>query len=104
MKATKTTGNVFADLGFGKEEAANLLIRSKLMVEIKKFIEKENLTQAKAAKGFGVTQPRISDLVRGKIELFTVDTLIEMLSHVGIKVDVKLTRKRKTARMIECRL
>ncbi len=94
MKIIKSTGNVFRDLGFDKEEAANLLIRSKLMVEIKKFIERKKLTQAGAAKLFDVTQPRMSDLKRGKIELFSVDSLIAMLSRAGMKVDVRVTKKR----------
>jgi len=94
MKIIKSTGNVFRDLGFDKKEAANLLIRSKLMVEIKKFIERKKLTQAEAAKLFDVTQPRISDLKRGKIELFSVDSLIAMLSRAGMKVDVRVTKKR----------
>jgi predicted XRE-type DNA-binding protein len=63
-----------------------------LMIEIKKHIQAEKLTQKKAAKLFGVSQPRISDLVRGKISLFSVDTLISMLTHAGLKVDVKVRR------------
>ena len=92
MKVTRSSGNVFRDLGFPPEEAANLRIRSMLMVEIKKHIQDENLTQKQAAKKFGVSQPRISDLVRGKIALFSVDTLISMLTHAGLKVDVKVRR------------
>ena len=94
MKITKADGNVFSDLGFGEEEAENLLIRSNLMSEIKRRIDKEGLTQAKASKLFGVSQPRISDLIRGKIQLFSVDTLIAMLSRSGLKVDVKVRKKR----------
>lgn len=93
MKTTKPTGNIFRDLGFGKEESANLLIRSNLMIELAKYIEREKITQAEAARRFGVKQPRISDLKRGKIELFTVDTLISMLSRVGIKVAVRVVKR-----------
>jgi predicted XRE-type DNA-binding protein len=92
MKVTRSSGNVFRDLGFPPEEAANLTVRSMLMIEIKKHIQAEKLTQKKAAKLFGVSQPRISDLVRGKISLFSVDTLISMLTHAGLKVDVKVRR------------
>lgn len=92
MKMTRSTGNVFRDLGFPPGEAANLRVRSMLMVEIKKHIQDEELTQKKAAKVFGVSQPRISDLVRGKISLFSVDTLISMLTHAGLKVDVRVRR------------
>ena len=69
-KITPSTGNVFEDLGFPKEEAENLRVRSALMATIRAILEEEGLTQARAANLFGVTQPRVSDLVRGKIELF----------------------------------
>jgi len=90
MKLKKTSGNVFRDLGFGREEAANLKMRAMLMVELEKYIRAQRLTQRQAAERFGVTQPRISDLVRGKIELFSVDTLIAMLSHAGVTVDIRV--------------
>jgi predicted XRE-type DNA-binding protein len=90
-KITRSRGNVFEDLGFSAEEAANLKVRSSLMGKIRAIIERENLTQAKAAKLFGVTQPRISDLVRGKIELFSIDALVNMLGSAGrtIKISVQ---------------
>lgn len=90
MKREKTLGKVFRDLGFGREEAANLKMRAMLMVELEKYIRAQHLTQRQAAERFGVTQPRISDLVRGKIELFSVDTLIAMLSHAGGTVDIRI--------------
>lgn len=74
-----SSGNVFTDLGFSAEEAQKLKIRSDLMIELTNLIEARELTQAAAAKLLGVTQPRISDLVRGKIDRFSLDTLIEML-------------------------
>jgi predicted XRE-type DNA-binding protein len=92
IKQIKETGNVFRDLGFASIEAENLRVRSHLMSEIEKYIQEENLTQAKAANLFGITQPRVSDLVRGKIHLFTVDTLIGMLMHAGLKVNVEVKR------------
>jgi predicted XRE-type DNA-binding protein len=92
LKMEKSSGNVFLDLGFSKEEAANLLVRSRLMVEVKCHIEREKLTQAKAAKLFGVTQPRISDLKRGKIDVFSVDMLIKMLARAGLSVNVRVMK------------
>jgi predicted XRE-type DNA-binding protein len=92
MKKRISTSNVFRDLGFGAEEAANLKLRAMLMVELEKYIQEKHLTQKRAAERLGVTQPRISDLVRGKIELFSVDTLITMLTHAGLKVDVRVRR------------
>jgi predicted XRE-type DNA-binding protein len=87
-------GNVFRDLGFSPKEAANLKVRAMLMTEMEKYLRTHRLTQKQAAERFGVTQPRISNLMRGKIELFSVDTLIEMLTHAGIVVDVKVKRSR----------
>jgi predicted XRE-type DNA-binding protein len=92
MKKRVSTSNVFQDVGFDVEEAANLKLRAMLMIEIEKYIQEKHLTQKRAAERLGVTQPRISDLMRGKIVLFSVDTLITMLMHAGLKVDVRVRR------------
>ena len=73
-------------------EAAHMKARSELMIAISGHIAKNGLTQAAAAKLFGVTQPRVSDLVRGKIELFSIDTLVQMLASAGMRVEMKLKR------------
>ncbi len=88
--STPSSGNVFQDLGFSPEEAANLKVRSTLMGSIRKIIEDRGLKQAQAAEVFGVTQPRISDLVRGRIELFSIDGLINMLAHAGHEVEISV--------------
>lgn len=88
IKITPSSGNVFRDLGFAEDEAEHLRIRSSLMIEVRKLIENRSLTQAEAAKLFGVTQPRISNLVRGRIDLFSIDTLIDMLARAGIHIDI----------------
>lgn len=93
----ESSGNVFADLGFEPEEAMNLKIRSDLMIEISKLIEQRGLTQTAAAELLRVTQPRISDLVRGKIDRFSVDSLIEMLGHAGANVSLAVTAERQVA-------
>ena len=67
------------------------------MIRLSKLIESRGLTQAQAAVLFGVTQPRISDLVRGKIDRFSVDTLIAMLGHAGVRVQIVLGRSSKVA-------
>jgi predicted XRE-type DNA-binding protein len=85
---TPAGGNVFADLGFSGEEAENLKIRSILMIQIRKIIEHDQLRQVDAAERFGVSQPRISDLVRGKIGEFTIDSLVNMLANAGYQVEV----------------
>jgi predicted XRE-type DNA-binding protein len=92
-----SSGNVFSDLGFDPEEAQNLKIRADLMIELTKLIEARGLTQAAAAKLLGVTQPRVSDLVRGKIDRFSVDSLIEMLGRAGADVSLVVTTSRRVA-------
>jgi predicted XRE-type DNA-binding protein len=73
-------------------EAENMKLRAKLMRAIIALIERQELSQAAAAKLMGVTQPRISDLVRGKIDLFSIDMLINMASAAGLQVDLKIAR------------
>ena len=90
---TPAGGNIFTDLGFAPEEAENLKIRSRLMSELRDMIEERSLTQAAAGELFGVAQPRVSDLVRGKIGLFTIDALVNMLTRAGIVVRVELDGK-----------
>jgi predicted XRE-type DNA-binding protein len=85
-KAVRSSGNVFADLGFPPEEAEHLKIRSSLMIHLRKVIETRGLKQAEAAKLLGVTQPRVSDLFQGKLHLFSIDTLVDMLTRAGIRV------------------
>jgi len=87
---TVSSGNIWTDLGRSPDEAAKLKIRSKLMIRITDYIEEEGLTQAQAAQVFGVSQPRVSHLVTGKINLFSIDTLIDMATKAGLKVDVEV--------------
>ncbi len=87
-RVVASSGNVFDDLGFPAEEAENLKIRSDLMIHVLHVIESRGLKQREAAEIFGVTQPRVSDLVRGKIELFSIDMLVTMLSHAGAQVSL----------------
>jgi predicted XRE-type DNA-binding protein len=89
---TPAGGNVFEDLGFPPAEARNLLMRSQLMTAVMDVIKCRHLTQREAARVFGVTQPRVSDLVRGKIDRFTLDALVNMLTRAGIKVTLLVGR------------
>jgi predicted XRE-type DNA-binding protein len=91
MRVTKGSENVFVDCGFPPAEAENLRIRAKLMIALTGYIEEKKVTQSRAARVMGVSQPRISDLVRGKIGLFTIDTLVNMVTAAGLKVDVGIT-------------
>ncbi|HEX2206434.1 MAG TPA: helix-turn-helix transcriptional regulator [Longimicrobium sp.] len=88
---TLVAGNVFLDIGFPQEKAASLLIRTDLMIEIERIMQARGLKQKKAAELFGVSQPRISDLTRGKIDEFTIDSLVNMLAHAGVRVDVSVS-------------
>lgn len=96
-KIRRSSGNVFRDLGFSPQEAEHLKIRSDLMIRLSKLIEARGLTQAQAAELFGVTQPRVSNLVRGKIDRFSIDTLIAMLGHGGVKVQIVVGRSTEVA-------
>jgi len=88
MKTDITHGNAFLALGFSEPEASNLQTRSELMIEIQSIIETEALTQKEAANRFGTSQPRISALLKGRVDKFTVDALMNMLSHAGMPVAV----------------
>ena len=95
LKITPSTGNVFRDLGFRRNEAEHLLVRADLMIQIQKLIASRRLKQSEAAKVLGVTQPRVSDLLRGRIDLFSTDALIDLLARLGARV--RLTVKVRPA-------
>lgn len=95
LKVTPSTGNVFRDLGFSAEEAEHLLIRADLMIQLQKAIAARGLTQAKAAEILRVTQPRVSDALRGRIDLFSTDSLIDMLARLGMHVRLVLKASRR---------
>jgi len=91
MKIERSSGNLFRDLGFGPKEAESLRLRAELMVELKRLIQARRTTQNSAAKVFGVTQPRVSDLVRGRIDLFSMEALVNMLARIGRRVELKFS-------------
>lgn len=83
-------GSVFLDLGFEPAEAAVLQMRANLMADLRLYIEKNRLTQAEAAKRLGIAQSRVSDLVRGKWEKFSLEMLITLEARRGRTVRVEL--------------
>jgi len=85
----KSTGNVFVDLGYSPEEAAILKMRADLMTKLRKFIETRKLTQADTAKILGVSQSRVSDLVRGKWERFSLEMLVTLATRAGMHISLK---------------
>jgi predicted XRE-type DNA-binding protein len=99
VRVTPSTGNVFRDLGFSKEESEHLLVRADLLIQVQKAIASRRLKQTEAATILRVTQPRVSDLLRGRIDLFSTDALIDMLARlgVGVRLVVRPSRSRKVA-------
>lgn len=71
-------------------EAENMKLRSMLMMAIGQHINANGWTQAEAARALGVTQPRVSDLMRGKINLFGIDTLVNMLTAAGLRIEMRI--------------
>ena len=88
---TPTGGNIFIDLGFDPIEAKKLKIKSDLMIQISQWIKENKLKQEDAAKVLKVSLPRISDVVRGKVGKFTIDTLIGMVELSGHQVDLRVS-------------
>ena len=99
LKITPSTGNVFRDLGFRREEAEHLLVRADLMIEVQKIIASRRLKQNVAAKVLRVSQPRVSDLLRGRIDLFSTDALIDMLTRLGVRVRLTVKAGRRNLRV-----
>jgi predicted XRE-type DNA-binding protein len=89
-KTQRGSGNVFRDVGFSQPEAENLLLRAQLMSEIRETAR--GMTQSEAAKQFGVTQPRINDVLRGKIDKFSLDALVNMLAKAGMRVELRVKK------------
>jgi len=81
-----SSGNVFIDLGYSPDEAAILKMRADLMADLRKFIKTKKLTQAKAAERLGISQSRVSDLIRGKWERFSLEMLITLATRAGMHV------------------
>src|SRR5574341_14498 len=83
--------------GFPPDKAEHLLVRADLMIRLEKELGSRGLKQAHAAKLLGITQPRVSNLLRGRIELFSADALIDMLARLGIKVRLVASTRRRVA-------
>ncbi|HEU4341424.1 MAG TPA: helix-turn-helix transcriptional regulator [Candidatus Binatia bacterium] len=96
LKMTRSSGNVFRDLGFPPHEAEHLLVRADLMIKVQKLITSRGLKQAEVAKILRITQPRVSDLLRGRIDLFSTDALIDMLARLGVRVKLVLKPSRRS--------
>ena len=93
MAITRAKDNIFEDLGFDAEEAANLKVRADLMLDLRKHILERGWTQEEDAAFFGETQPRISNLMNGDLARFSIDKLIMMLARAGMEVGVEVKQK-----------
>src|SRR3989338_6500464 len=86
IQVTHGSDNVFKDVGFAAEEAANLKVRADLLLDIRQYIQGRGWTQAEAAAFFDETQPRISNLLKGESKGVSIEKLINMLARAGIRV------------------
>jgi len=89
---TQEIASVWEAIEDTPDAAEHMKIRSSLMTALKQHIREQGWTQAEAAKALGVTQPRISDLMRGKIALFGIDALITLLNAAGLKIEVQVRK------------
>jgi len=86
LKYVRGSGNIFVDVGFPKAEAENLKLRFDVMMKLEDFYRRSGMTQATAAKALGLTQPRFNALLKGKIQLFSLDALVNIASRAGLNV------------------
>jgi len=87
---TETFANVWDALADTPQEAANLKVRSELMSQIAAFVRERGWTQVEAARRCGVTQPRLNDLLRGRLSRFSLDALVNIAAALGCRVQVGL--------------
>ena len=92
LKIERGSVNVFLDIGFPPEEAQNLHLRSELMTRVEQFVKRSGVTQTEAARALGITQPRLNDLLRGKIDKFSLDALVNMLGRAGMRVELRVNK------------
>jgi predicted XRE-type DNA-binding protein len=87
-----SSGNVFADLGL--EDSDEYMAKSELAAEILRIVQKRRLTQAATAKLLGIRQPKVSDLLRGRLDGFSIDRLLRFITRLGYNVQIRLTKAR----------
>jgi predicted XRE-type DNA-binding protein len=86
LKITRGSGNIFADIGFDKDEAENLKLRAELMMRIEDCCQESGAPQAVIAEVLGLTTPRLNALLKGKIGLFSLDALVNIATRAGLSV------------------
>lgn len=90
-----TKGNVFEDLGFGRQESANLAMKVDLAREVRKFVERQGLTQIEAARFFDVPRPKISNIQGSKLDGISIEYLVRMLAKTGGRLSYKFRQPPK---------
>jgi predicted XRE-type DNA-binding protein len=90
VRLTRSSGNVFLDLGFPPQEAEHLRVRSDLMIQVQKVIASRGMKHTESAKILGLTEARLSHLLQSRIDLFTTDALIDLLARLGVQVRLVL--------------
>jgi len=88
----RTFASVWDAIEDTREAAANMRVRADLMIEVQRYVKGNKLTQAEAAKRLGITQPRLNDLLRGRIDKFSVDALVIMLARTGKQVTLRIRK------------
>ena len=86
----KSSGNVFVDLGFEPAEARVLALRAAVMVRLEQHLQAQGWTQAEAARRLGITQPRVSRLIKGRWQEFSLDMLLTLAARAGLKPELQL--------------
>lgn len=89
-RMTKSSGNIFLDLGFPAHEASVMMLRAQLAEALRGWMEREHLTQAQAAKRLDIAQPRVSEIVRGKVELMSLDYLVGLCAKAKVDAGLRL--------------
>ncbi len=88
----QTFASVWDALEDTREAATNMRMRAALMIEIQRYVKENRLTQVQAAKRLGITQPRLSDLLRGRIDKFSLDALVNILARAGKQVTLRIKK------------
>jgi len=83
------SGNIFVDLGFEAAQAQVMKLRAEVMIRTAQQLKKQGLTQAEAARKLGITQPRVSKLIKGKLEDFSLDTLLKLAARAGLRPELR---------------
>ena len=100
LKVARGSSDVFQDLGFREPEARNLALRSQIMIRIEEFVERSGLTQARAAARLRVTQPRLNALLKGRIEQFSLDALVNAATRAGLHIDLLVTTPKRVGERV----